>query len=127
MGADEPVPDIVIVTERIDPRVLRELVERFFVEMVKIVVDLRREIVAVGGDLHCDAERMLLDDGSDQDDLWGANYYPGKGEADCLEFNSLINVRPARGNRGIVIEDPSIREHLRSVTIRRIGRGEGLS
>ena len=39
------------------------------------------EVAAVGGELHADAEALLLEQGSQQKDLWGANYYPGRGPA----------------------------------------------
>ena len=87
----ESVPDIVLITDRIGPVQLAELVERFFVDMVKYVVDVERGIAAVGGELHADAEQLLLEGGSRQEDLWGANYYPDRGPDGCVEFTSLIN------------------------------------
>ncbi len=70
---------IVIVEQRIDPGLLRRLVDRYFGDMVKYVVDIERGRAAVGGELHADAEELLLEDGSQQESLWGANYYPGRG------------------------------------------------
>jgi len=37
--------------------------------MVKIVVDIRRRVLAGGGEMHSDCESALLEDGSEQDDL----------------------------------------------------------
>lgn len=37
--------------------------------MVKIVVDLRQKRLAGGGEMHSDCETVLLDSGSEQDDL----------------------------------------------------------
>jgi hypothetical protein len=90
---------IVIADTRIEPGELRRLVDGYFGDMVKLVVDTRRRVVAIGGELHADAEALLLDGGSAQADLWGANYYPGLGPAGCLEFTALINIRPAQGSR----------------------------
>lgn len=121
------VPDIVVLTsEPIAPDVLRELVSRFFEDMVKYVVDVEREVAAVGGELHADAEAVLLSGGSRQEDLWGANYYPGMGVDECIEYTSLINIRPSQGNRSMVLEDDDLRVRLRDVTFRLIGRGEPL-
>jgi len=120
------VPDIVIVRERVSPDVLRVLVGRFFEDMVKYVVDLERELIALGGELHADAEALLLEDGSRQVDLWGANYYPGRGADDCIEFTSLINIRPAQDNRSMEIQHEAIRERVRRLTFRLLGRGEVL-
>ena len=101
--------------------------ERFFEEMVKYVVDLERKVVAVGGELHADAEAMLLEDGSRQEDLWGANYYPGRDPEQCIEYTSLINIRPAQGNRSMVLEDEHLRTRVQAITFQLIGRGEALS
>jgi Protein of unknown function (DUF5674) len=120
-------PDIVVLREKIDSDVLRALVERFFEDMVKYVVDVERGVAAVGGELHADAEEALLADGSRQENLWGANYYPGRGPEECIEYTSLINIRPAQANRSMVVEDPETRKRLRAVTHDLIGRGEPLS
>ncbi|HSO22090.1 MAG TPA: DUF5674 family protein [Chondromyces sp.] len=122
----EPAPDIILVSEIIDRRQLADLVERFFTDMVKYVVDVERGIAAVGGELHADAEQRLLEDGSRQEDLWGANYYPGRGADGCIEFTSLINIRPSQGNRSMEIEDDAVRVRVRELTYRLIGRGEEL-
>jgi hypothetical protein len=80
--------------------------------MVKIVVDVRRRILAGGGNMHSDCESLLLDDGSEQEDLWGANWFP---QGRRIEFESLINIRPRQGNRGIVIQDEGLRASVEGV------------
>jgi len=127
MSDDAASPDIVLVESRLDPAELRRLVVAHFEDMVKYVVDVERGVAAVGGELHADEEALLLERGSRQGDLWGANYYPGKGEDGCIEYTSLINIRPAQGNRSMVIEDDSVRERVREITFELIGRGEPLA
>lgn len=117
------IPDVVVVGEPIDPMQLRALVERFFGDMVKLVIDVRRRLVAVGGELHADAEAVLLEAGSKQADLWGANYYPGLGEDDCLQFTALINIRPGQDNRAMEVQDPQIRDTMRDIVHEVVGRG----
>jgi hypothetical protein len=73
---NQDAPGIVVTERRIDPTELRRLVDLYFGDMVKFVVDVRRRVAAVGGELHADAEQVLLTQGSSQADLWGANYYP---------------------------------------------------
>jgi len=119
-------PDIVIVRERLSSEELTRLVQRQFGDMVKFVVDLERKIAAVGGGLHADAEAVLLESGSRQEDLWGANYLPGSGPEDCIEFTSLINIRPAQNNCGMEVTDPAIRERIRALAVALIGQGEPL-
>lgn len=70
---------------------------------------------------------MLLAQGSQQADLWGANYYPDRSPEDCIEYTSLINIRPAQGNRSMLIADEAIRERVRDITWELLGRGEPLS
>ena len=122
----EQEPGIVVVSRRIEPKVLARLVDQFFEDMVKYVVDIERRVAAVGGELHADAEEVLLEDGSRQKDLWGANYYPGRGAEDCIEYTSLINIRPSQGNRSMVVEDEGTRDQVRDLTFFLIGRGEPL-
>lgn len=122
----EGPPDIVVLDRQIEPAELARLVQLFFEDMVKYVVDIERRIAAVGGELHADAEQLLLDGGSRQSDLWGANYYPGRGRDACIEYTSLINIRPSQGNRSMQIEDPAIREQVRDLTFALIGEGEPL-
>jgi hypothetical protein len=122
----ETTPGIVVLDRRISPQDLARLVRLYFGDMVKYVADVEKGIAAVGGELHADAEQILLDSGSRQADLWGANYYPGKGEDGCIEYTALINIRPAQANRGMLIQDPQIRDRVREITFALIGRGEPL-
>jgi hypothetical protein len=89
--------------------------------MIKLVVDIRRRVLSGGGEMHADCESVLLEDGSEQDDLWGANWYPGEQR---IEFESLINIRPRLGNRGILIQDENIRRQVESVTREILGSGK---
>jgi hypothetical protein len=122
------MPEEVVVVKGapIDRGELRRLVDLFFEDMVKYVVDVERGVAAVGGEMHADAEQALIEDGSRQADLWGANYYPGRGREECIEYTSLINIRPAQGNRSMAIQDPAIRERVRELTFALIGEGEAL-
>ncbi len=118
---------IVVVSDgRIEPAALRRLVDLYFEDMVKYVVDVSREVIAVGGEMHADAEQVLLEDGSRQDDLWGANYYPGRGRDGCIEYTSLINISPSRGNRSMEVQDPALRDRVRELTFALVGEGEPL-
>lgn len=118
--------DLVILEERIAPAVLSDLVRRTFGDMVKFVVDVQRGAMAVGGELHADGEALLLEAGSEQAALWGGNYYPGRGAAACIEYTSLINIRPSQGNRAMRIDDPGLRERMRQLVFQMLGEGEPL-
>jgi len=99
---------------------------RLFGDMIKYVADVERGVIAIGGELHADAEQLLLEAGSRQGDLWGANYYPGRGRDGCIEFTSLINIRPSQGNPGMEVRDAAVRERIRALTLALVGEGEDL-
>lgn len=117
---------IVITDQPIDPAALAQLVAAWFGDMVKLVVDPRRQIIAVGGELHADAEQLLLESGSQQADLWGANYYPGRGPEDGVEYTALINIRPSQDNPSMEIQDPGTRDRVRDLIFRLVGQGKDL-
>jgi hypothetical protein len=104
-----------LVRDQITRAELDLLAKASFGEMVKAVVDVERRTMAVGGELHSDEEAMLLDDGSTQSDLWGINLYTGEQGDGFIEFDSMINVRPAQGNPSRSVMDASTRARLRAV------------
>ena len=116
-------PPILVVTKPLPPAELAKFIGAPFSDMVKFVVDVERRIVAVGGHLHADAEALLIERGSDQEALWGGNYHPDLDEGECLEYESLINIRPAAGNPGLEVEDLVLRGRIRDVVFALIGKG----
>jgi len=94
---------------------MKEMAVAMFGDMVKVVVDVERRIMAVDAELHADEEAVLLERGSRQVDLWGINLYPDMPGEDFVEFDSMINLRPARGNRSRGVEDPALRERIIAV------------
>ncbi len=119
--------DILILDRRVVADELRRLVAAPFGDMVKFVADVERGVIAVGGELHADAERVLLDSGSRSEHLWGGNYFPGRGREECLEYTSFINIRPARGNSGMEIEGEDVRRRVREIVFALLGEGEALA
>lgn len=89
---------------------LEEMAENMYGELVKAVVDVEKRTMVVDAGLHADEEQLLLESGSRQNDLWGINLYPDSfGDDDFIEFDSMINIRPAQGNRSRSVEDASTR------------------
>lgn len=87
---------------------------------MKIVVDIKKEILAADAELHSDLEKLLLDHGSGQEALWGANLYPLKGKMspDFIEYTAMINIRPSFGNRSMEVSDPTVRDRIRIIVDR---------
>jgi len=84
-----------------------------FVELIKAVVDAEQEIMAVGGELHADEETELMEKaGSKRENTWGINLYPAKTGEEFIEFDSMINLKPAFGNRSRSVENLEIREKI---------------
>lgn len=104
--------DIVLVSSPISLPELKSIASRRFGDMVKAVVDVELKIVAVGGELHADEEAFLLDHGSKQQDLWGINIYVDKARDEWIEFDSVINIRPSRGNRSRFVDDEAVRSKI---------------
>lgn len=80
---------------------------------IKLAVDVRRGILVGGGEFHADCEELLLENGSEQVDVWGADWDPG---TQRVSFEALINIRPRQGNRSMTIQDAKVREMVEAVT-----------
>ncbi|HJS42158.1 MAG TPA: DUF5674 family protein [Gemmatimonadales bacterium] len=106
---------IEVISRAISRARLTTLAEAQFGDMVKPVVDVERRVMAIGGELHSDEEAALIEDGSAQANLWGINLYPAEQGDGWIEFDSMINVRPAQGNRSRNVDDP-----VRQVRIRQV-------
>jgi hypothetical protein len=109
-----PSSPLRLVRDRVTRAELAQVASQGFGDMVKAVVDVERRIMAVGGELHSDEEAMLLDEGSLQSDLWGINLYPGEHGEGFVEFDSMINVRPAQGNPSPDVIDAGRRARIRA-------------
>jgi len=105
---------IHIMRNRPTPEQIREMLEELET-YIKLAVDVERGILAGGGEYHADCEEVLLEDGSRQEDIWGADWYP---ESRTIEFVALINIRPQQGNRGMEIEDAKLREKIETIVRR---------
>ena len=81
---------IHILREPATPKQVTEMLQanRFY---IKTVVDIRRQILAGGGEIHADCEAVLLDNDSQQEDVWGASWNPFSQE---IFYESIVNLRP---------------------------------
>ncbi|MBI4422317.1 MAG: hypothetical protein HY554_01240 [Elusimicrobia bacterium] len=109
-----------IVREPVPWSEVDALAKAQFGEMIKATVDVERELLALGGELHSDEEALLLEDGSRQRSLWGINLYPGNAPEERIQFDSMINVRPSQNNRTRGVEDPATRARIAAIVGRLI-------
>ena len=79
---------------------------------IKLAVDIQRGVLAGGGALHADCEAVLIEDGSRQEDVWGADWNPA---AQQVTFESLINIRPRQNNPSLEVLDPAVRDRVAGI------------
>ena len=84
--------------------------------IIKLAVDIRRKLLAGGGQMHADCEAVLIEDGSNQQDIWGANWIPA---TQTIEYEALINIRPNQKNYSMTIQDPGIKQQVEN-TVRQM-------
>lgn len=109
-----------MVEEAMEIEELIRIGEEGFGDLVKGVVDIEKEIMAIGGELHADEEAILLSSGSKQENLWGINLYPQKKDEEFIEFDSVINLKPSQGNRSRGIENSQIQKRIKEIVERLI-------
>ncbi len=101
---------------------LKEMAKAKFGDLVKAVVDVKSAIMVVDAELHADEEAQLIKNGSNQNDLWGINLYPELDDPDFIEYDSMINLRPSQGNRSRGVDNPDIRERIRTIVTNLVSR-----
>jgi len=111
-----------IIKEKISVSELKKMSRKMFDNLVKAVVDVKREIMVVDAELHADQERLLLENDSEQVDLWGINLYPDKKGEEFIEFDSMINIRPSQNNRSRGIDNPKLRGKIVKIVNKLIQR-----
>ena len=105
----------MIIHEPITRLYLKEVAAERFGDMVKAVVDCRQNSMAIGGELHADEEALLTAQGSKRESTWGINIYPAKSEEEWIEFDSMVNIKPAHGNRSRGVENTQIQERIKEI------------
>lgn len=76
---------------------------------IKITADLDKNIVAIGGEYHADAEKVLTENfGSKRSNVWGGGYDI---LSDKFEVNAIINIRGGMNDSPDIL-DPKIRDEF---------------
>lgn len=106
---------MTILDKKITNSELKEIALNIYEEMVKAVVDVDSGTLAIDADLHSDLEKLLLQNGSSQESLWGFNLYPDADDDNFIEYDSIINIRPRQNNRSRDVESEEIRTKIRRI------------
>lgn len=104
---------ILILDLKANPEQIAEIT-KFYENYTKIVVDIKKEVLAAGGEYHIDCEKILLDGGSKQDDLWGGGYRFNTNE---IDFMALTNYKPNQNHFTYEISFPEIRNKMGKIII----------
>ena len=114
-----------IISEKITLEELKSMSEKMFGRLVKAVVDVEQEIMAIDAGLHADEEYLLLEKGSQQEHLWGINIFPDQfGTSDWIEFDSIINLRPRQNNRSRSIDDIELQKKIVTIVNKLVIHGK---
>ncbi|MBI2327727.1 hypothetical protein HYU92_05420 [Candidatus Curtissbacteria bacterium] len=105
---------ILIIRKKANQEETKQMAEDYE-GYIKVVVDLEKKILAGGGEFHADAEKMLIADGSAQENLWGGGLDIESGQ---IDYNSMINLRPTQNNPSREILDAGIRKKFDEVVKR---------
>jgi len=104
------------IKDKISIQEIKQMTEKFFGNFVKAVIDVEQEIMAVDAQMHADLEKLMLENKSEQKNLWGINLYPEFfNQDDFIEFDSMINLRPWQDNRSRGVEDEEIQKKIREI------------
>jgi len=103
---------IIILSSKITPEQFEQARE-VYPDYIKTVIDVEKNILAVGGEYHVDCEQVLIQSGSKQSNLFGGGYRISTHE---VEFMAMSNYKPALGQTTYEIADPEVRARLEKLT-----------
>lgn len=86
--------------------------QKVFGFYIKTVIDVEKKICSAGCDRHFESEKILLEQGALQSNLWGGGIDV---ETKVIDGNSFINIRPADNNTSNEIQDPIIRKKFENL------------
>ena len=102
-----------IVKDKISIQKLKEMAEKMFGNLIKAMVDIEKEIMAVDAPMHADLLELLIEkENSEPKNLWGINLYHEKTGEDFIEFDSIMNLKPDLGNRTRGVENENVRKKI---------------
>lgn len=107
--------EIRLITTPLTKTALQDIADERFGDMVKGVVDIKKNLLALNAELHADIQAFLLDQGSVLENLWGINLYPALPFPKMVEFNSMINIRPSQGNKSRGVENVGTQKQILEV------------
>lgn len=103
---------IITKSDSYSKKEIENLREQFDV-YIKTVIDIKQKICSAGCDRHFESEKVLLDEGSNQSDVWGGGIDL---DTKVIDFKSFINIRPNDNNRSNEIQDKKAIKEFEKLT-----------
>ena len=106
----------MILREKTDIEDLINNGNRFYPDMIKFCIDIKRRVVCIDDDMHVDMEHMLYDDGSEYEDIYGGNIM-----IDCDPYEVIWEAHPniernrVLGGSGRIITDQATIDRLSEI------------
>ena len=108
--------ELHIIENPINRAELKKIASERYGDLIKGAVDIEKEVMVLGGELHIDEALKLVEKfQSKSKDIWGINLYPEKTGDDMIEFDSMINLKPDLGNRSRGVDSPEIQEKIKNI------------
>jgi hypothetical protein len=90
-----------------------EQLKEVFGVYIKTIIDIKNKVCSAGMDRHFEGEKILIDQGSKQSNIWGGGIDL---ETQSIDYNSFINIRPNDNNTSNEIQDSDIRKIYEELT-----------
>lgn len=103
---------IIVLDRKITPKEFEQAREEYS-DYIKTVIDIEKNILAIGGKFHSDCEEVLIKTGSKMENLYGGGY---RISTDEVEYMAMSNYKPALGQTTYEIMDKDVREKLEKLT-----------
>src|SRR3989344_7657744 len=108
--------ELHIIEKPITRAELKKIALERYGDLVKGAVDIEKDIMVLGGELHIDEALKLVEQfQSKGKDIWGINLYPEKTGDDMIEFDSMINLKPDLGNRTRGVDSLEIQDKIKNI------------
>lgn len=108
--------ETLVIKDKINKEALRSLASKQYGDLIKAVIDVEQQIMGIGGELHIDIQSLLIEkENSQGQNTWGINLYLEKTGEDFIEFDSMINLKPALGNKTRSVEDIEIQKKIKEI------------
>jgi hypothetical protein len=85
---------------------------------IKFVVDIDNGNLTIGGDRHYEGEQLLLENGSQQSNVWGGGYDLN---SKVKDYDSIVNIRPRDNNPSREVLDMNTRKDIDNILNEKLG------